>query len=201
MSLYGICSPEESYLSAKLICQEWKFKCLEIGRPCNPSDCAFYLNVLVPSLLTGLKSPPECWLSPEKATQQYTSRCWSTPQVLHKDTIWIWQTFLKYTLCARCYSELFGLKSQGWLSNISPSWLNVGSNQIWWNKNESDNVSSDCRWEKRWNRCKHQARCGASFFWPSFLTPADTPNFRAPGSAHQLFPGSLWGPGWTTNLG
>lgn len=151
--------------------------------------------------LQDLKAHQHAGYLQRRQSNSYTSRRWSTPQVLHKDTIWIWQSFLKYTLCGRCYSELFGLKSQGWLSNLSPFWLSVGSNQIWWNKNESAHVSSGCRWEKRWNRCKHQARCGASFFRPSFLTPANTPNFRAPGSTHQLFPGSLWGLGWTTNLG
>ena len=45
---------------------------------------------------------------------------------------------------------------------------------------------------ERWNRCKHQARCGAS---PSFLTPANTLNFRPPGSAHPALPRLSLGPG------
>ena len=44
--------------------------------------------------------------------------------------------FFKHTFYARYYSELSGLGSQEWFSMIFPFWLNVGSYQICWNRNE-----------------------------------------------------------------
>lgn len=100
------------------------------------------------------------------------------------DFIWVWRTFLKHSLYARYYSELSGFASQGWLSMIFPFWLSVGSYKVCWNKNESDNVSSDCRREKgRWSRMQARPRCRGC---PSFLTPAHTPCYPPFSSAHSM---------------
>lgn len=157
MRSHGIYSQEESFEKAVSSPQS-DSAVVALQEPGNRVGPQFFRLCRIPEFTcptcllmslfsSGIKSPPRCWLTQEKTNQELHQQvlvCFTTKTHIRTPPE-SGKHFFKHTLNARYYSELFGLKSQGWLSMIFPFWLNMGSYQVCWNKNESDNVSSDCR--------------------------------------------------------
>lgn len=112
---------------------------------------------------------------------------------LHTDFTWVGQTFTKPILHVSYCLELFVLENHRWLSIIfffsgSP----IGFYQVYWNKNESDNVLWDGRWEKkRWSSTQHEPSVGGvPLFWHQLILPATNPS-AVPTQRQQFPPRSL----------